>query len=177
MGLCDKTLGQCTCVAERFGANCAEHTLQLDRLIPPLGLSSGGTPVVARGEYFSASGGLSFCKFEHAGSGSSSIVPASVINSSAVSCVAPAWGTGEVASVRVIGASVSNAQPFRFFIPPALSQLSPYYGPMGGGTLLDVTGSFGWTSVSGGVMPTGLAVAQVRYQHPYNNHRTFCTVR
>lgn len=159
VGVCDIRNGQCSCEDGRHGANCAQHQFQIYDIIPSLGPITGSTVLIVHGAHFLDA--RVNCRFEprHGMAGSygatTSITEATIINSSAISCATPAQSRAEVLSVRVIGSSESNTRPFRFYKPPALQQVTPYYGPMAGGAEVVVLGSYGWLSVGDGFMPTG----------------------
>ena len=115
----------------------------VDHLAPSMGPSGGGTEVTVHGANFLDSPNLA-CKFGDQSEAS----PAMFVSAQRIRCLAPAappGGPGLAAVVAVSNNGVdfwaTKGLAFRYLPAPEVLALEPASGPVGGGTLVTVTGA------------------------------------
>jgi len=121
-------------------------------ITPNIGPSAGGTPVTIIGTGFTGATSVSF--------GGTATTP-TVVSDTQITVSTPSHTTGTfpVVITTPAGSSTSSAFNFTFTGAPVVTAISPTFGPVGGGTLVTVTGTgfTGSTSVNFGgttVVPT-----------------------
>ncbi len=120
------------------------------------GPDSGGTAITITGSGFTGASAVSF--------GRGAAASFSVVSDTQITATAPAHSTGQVdVTVTTIGGTspAAAADVFTFLPVPAVTQVSPGAGPVGGGAAVTVTGTgfTGATSVSfGSVAATSFTV-------------------
>ncbi|MBC7428950.1 MAG: IPT/TIG domain-containing protein, partial [Bacteriovorax sp.] len=109
---------------------------------PISGFAIGGTIVTVSGTNFISGASVTL--------GGSSCTGATVVNSSTITCTAPAHATGVVSAVVTNPDLVSASQPsaFTFRAAPTVSSVSANAGALGGGTSVTITGSGFYTGAS-----------------------------
>jgi hypothetical protein len=104
---------------------------------PGVGPISGGSVVTVTGSGFTGATSVSFGPAGHAST-------FTVDSDSQITVTAPAYAAGGKVHIRVttpLGTSATTpADLFRYGSPPAVSGISPAAGPLGGGTVVTITG-------------------------------------
>jgi hypothetical protein len=102
---------------------------------PSIGTTAGGTSVTITGTGFT---GVTSVTFD--GLPATSVVEAS---STSITCVTPAHAAGAVNVVVTtpLGASTNGISVFVYHAPPAITSVSPAFGPTAGGTSVAITGT------------------------------------
>ena len=119
------------------------ESFTLTTISPPGGPTAGGTTVFIRGEGFAQFLRLA-CRFGQ------DVVPATVLTSNSLWCVAPVHSEGRTqVAIGFQGNDfgVSNLL-YAFFPAPVISGSMPLSGPQAGGSLVQVTGVGFWNSPS-----------------------------
>jgi IPT/TIG domain len=102
---------------------------------PQGGTPSGGTTVTITGTNFASGATVSFN-----GSACNNVI---VTDQTSLTCVTPASSVGAalVVITNVDGQAASDSTFFSYAFPPVISSVSTTYGPMGGGTVVNITGT------------------------------------
>jgi formylglycine-generating enzyme required for sulfatase activity len=129
-------------------------TPTLSSVSPVSGPTTGGTTITLTGTNLTGATGVSV--------GGTACTSVQAVNATTVTAVTPANTVGvKTVTVTAVGGTASLAGGFTYINAPTLTSVSPQAGPVGGGTLLTLTGSnlTGTTSVTvGGVAATGITV-------------------
>ncbi len=130
-------------------------TPRVTGVAPTLGPAAGGTTLTITGTGFTGATGVAF--------GTTAATSFTVNGDTSIAAVSPAasGGTVDVTVTTAGGTSAaSSADQFTFIAAPAVSGLSPNNGPVGGGTMVTITGTnfSDVTAVNFGDTPAGFTV-------------------
>jgi hypothetical protein len=120
---------------------------------PTTGSTNGGTAVTITGANMAGVTSVTF--------GGTAATGVSVVNSTTITCTAPAHTAGLVSVAVTNGYGTGSANAFTFVVPPSISACSPVRGLTHGGTAVTLTGTdmSGVTGVTfGGTAATSLSV-------------------
>jgi hypothetical protein len=132
-------------------------------IAPDHGPVGGGTPVTVTGKFFTTSADTTV------DFGTTPATAVTVVDSTTLTCVAPAHTAGFVAvTVTNSNGSVSKPNAYTYQNPPNLSSLTPDNGPSQGGTLVLLTGSNFFNVGTTTVLFDGVPAANVTVVNIFN---------
>ena len=120
---------------DSVSATCTPEPLPtVTNVNPSQGPTAGGTSVTLTGMNFGGASGVTF--------GGNAATNVTVVSATSITATTPAHAAGAVDVVVTTGAgSFTASSAFNYIAPPAVTGISPNFGPAVGGTVVTVNGS------------------------------------